>query len=228
MTRCDATCGATSECVRACVPVLLLLAPSVRISWSEREGRPRFLQTVGTRTGQILDIHHYSLSWVRRSVLYFQLEPTLWTYHLSVHPAIRPSTHHPPSIDGPGLAADSITSTMALSPVYAAILQDLNKAVSQSQPEDVLQFCANWVSPSSVFVRVAWPAWSGHVVHFMRARRIDGMATCDRDLGMLTDRAHSYSHLPSIASSTPNSRNSASQAGSPSPRPTLIFAEDMV
>lgn len=34
---------------------------------------------------------------------------------------------------------------MALSPVYAAILQDLNKAVAVSQPEDVLQFCANWV-----------------------------------------------------------------------------------
>lgn len=35
---------------------------------------------------------------------------------------------------------------MALSPVYAAILQDLNKAVAHGQPEDVLQFCANWVS----------------------------------------------------------------------------------
>ena len=35
---------------------------------------------------------------------------------------------------------------MALSPMYAAILQDLNKAVAQNQPEDVLQFCANWVS----------------------------------------------------------------------------------
>jgi len=34
---------------------------------------------------------------------------------------------------------------MTLSPMYAAILQDLNKAVAQSQPEDVLQFCANWV-----------------------------------------------------------------------------------
>lgn len=35
---------------------------------------------------------------------------------------------------------------MALSPMYAAILQDLNKAVAMHQPEDVLQFCANFVS----------------------------------------------------------------------------------
>lgn len=39
---------------------------------------------------------------------------------------------------------------MALSPVYAAILQDLNKAVAHGQPEDVLQFCANWVSVLSL------------------------------------------------------------------------------
>jgi hypothetical protein len=42
---------------------------------------------------------------------------------------------------------------MALSPVYAAILQDLNKAVAHGQPEDVLQFCANWVSRPSMRYR---------------------------------------------------------------------------
>lgn len=44
---------------------------------------------------------------------------------------------------------------MALSPVYAAILQDLNKAVAHGQPEDVLQFCANWVSGAVVARRLA-------------------------------------------------------------------------
>lgn len=46
---------------------------------------------------------------------------------------------------------------MALSPMYAAILQDLNRAVAISQPEDVLQFCANWVSSPRVGVRSPVP-----------------------------------------------------------------------
>lgn len=38
------------------------------------------------------------------------------------------------------------SSTQSTMNSYQAILQDLNREVARSQPEDVWQFCANWVS----------------------------------------------------------------------------------
>lgn len=34
---------------------------------------------------------------------------------------------------------------MAHLPSYSAILNELNRDVARNQPEDVLQYCANWV-----------------------------------------------------------------------------------